>query len=50
MHTQAEYEQRNDRSTEDYVIRHSGASWEDYQRLLAKRGDHSAPRTSYLEG
>lgn len=26
------------------------ATWEDYERLLAMRGDHSAPRYTYLEG
>ncbi len=25
-------------------------AWEDYQRLLEIRGDHSAPRYTYLEG
>jgi Uma2 family endonuclease len=25
-------------------------SWDDYERLLVMRGDHSAPRIAYLEG
>ena len=28
----------------------SGVTWDDYQRLLEIRGDHSAPRFTYLEG
>ncbi len=27
-----------------------GATWRDYQRLREIRGDHSAPRLTYLEG
>ena len=50
MYTQAQYERRDDRPVEDHVIRLSNVSWEDYQRLLAMRGDHSGPRFSYLEG
>jgi Uma2 family endonuclease len=50
MRTQAEYEQRDDRPTDDHVVRLSDVTWEDYRRLLAMRGDHSAPRISYLEG
>lgn len=50
MYTQAQYVQRDDRPTEDHIIRLSDVSWEDYQRLLAMRGDHSAPRISFLEG
>jgi Uma2 family endonuclease len=50
MYNQTQYEQRDDRPTEDHVIHLSGASWEDYERLVAIRGDHSAPRIAYLEG
>jgi Uma2 family endonuclease len=50
MYTQAQYRERDDRPVEDHVIAFSGASWEDYERLLAMRGEHSAPRISYLEG
>jgi Uma2 family endonuclease len=50
MHTRAEYEQRDDRPIDDHIVRLHEASWEDYRRLLEIRGDHSAPRISYLEG
>jgi Uma2 family endonuclease len=35
---------------EDSIVVLHDVSWEDYERLLAMRGDHSAPRISYLEG
>ena len=50
MYTQAQYEQRDDRPTEDHIIHLYGLSWEDYERLLEIRGDHSAPRIAYLDG
>lgn len=50
MHVRNRYEQHDDRPKEDHVVRLSGVSWEDYERLLAMRGDHSAPRIAYLEG
>jgi Uma2 family endonuclease len=50
MHVHSRYEQHDDRPSEDHVIRLSGVSWEDYERLLAMRGDHSAPRIAYLDG
>jgi Uma2 family endonuclease len=34
----------------DSIVVLHDVSWEDYERLLAMRGDHSAPRISYLEG
>jgi hypothetical protein len=34
----------------DHFVRLHGVSWADYQRLLRIRGDHSAPRITYLEG
>jgi Uma2 family endonuclease len=34
----------------DSVISFDGASWADYERVLAMRGDRSAPRISYVEG
>ncbi len=37
-------------SDEDHIIQFAGVSWEDYERLLVMRGDHSAPRITYLEG
>jgi Uma2 family endonuclease len=39
-----------DRPREDHVIQLDGATWDDYERLLAIRGDRSAPRITYLEG
>ncbi len=35
---------------EDHIVHLDGATWEDYERLLAIRGDRSAPRITYLEG
>jgi hypothetical protein len=34
---------------DDDVILLYGATWADFQRLLELRGDHSAPRISFLE-
>jgi hypothetical protein len=50
MHTQAQYEQRDDCPVDDGVVFPSGVGWDDYERLLEMRGGHSAPRTAYLEG
>jgi Uma2 family endonuclease len=50
MYTQAQYEQRDDSPVEDHIVFLSGISWEEYERLLDMRGDHSAPRIAYLEG
>lgn len=50
MDTHAQYEQHDERSTEDQVVLLSHVSWDDYERLLAMRGDHSAPPIAYLEG
>lgn len=50
MYTQAQYEQHDDRPIEDHIVCLSDVSWEDYERLLAMRGDCSAPRIAYLEG
>lgn len=41
---------RDDRPTEDHVVMLSGVTWDDYERLLAIRGDRSSPRLTYLEG
>jgi Uma2 family endonuclease len=38
------------RPQEDHFVRLHGASWSDYQRVLELRGDHSAPRITFLEG
>ena len=37
-------------SDEDQVVVLEGATWADYQRLLAIRGERSVPRLTYLEG
>lgn len=50
MLTQTQYEERDDRPTEDHIVRLHGVTWDDYQRLLAMRGEGSAPRIAYLEG
>jgi len=50
MHTLSDLQRFDDRRIEDHVVCFSGVSWDDYLRLMAMRGDHSAPRISYLEG
>jgi len=41
----------DDGTTEsDHIVVLHDVSWEDYERILEIRGDHSAPRISYLEG
>jgi Uma2 family endonuclease len=50
MAANARWSERDDRPTDDHIVRLHGASWEDYERLLAIRGDRSAPRISFLEG
>lgn len=50
MYSRAVLEVRDDRPTEDHVVRMSGVTWEDYERLLQIRGDKSAPRLTYLKG
>lgn len=34
----------------DHIVVLHNISWNDYERLLEMRGDHSAPRINYLEG
>ncbi len=34
----------------DHIVVLHDVSWEDYERILEIRGEHSAPRISYLEG
>lgn len=50
MDAQAQYRERDDSPTEDHTVCLHDVSWENYERLLEMRGDHSAPRISYLEG
>lgn len=46
----AQLEERDDRPHEDHFARLRGATWSDYRRVVEIRGDHSAPRITYLEG
>ncbi|TVQ85117.1 MAG: Uma2 family endonuclease [Chromatiaceae bacterium] len=46
----ARYRQPDSEPSQDGIIHFSGVSWDDYERLLLMRGDHSAPRIAYLEG
>lgn len=41
---------RDDRPHEDHFVVLHAVSWDDYQRILEVRGDHSSPRIAYLEG
>jgi Uma2 family endonuclease len=41
---------RDDTPREDHFVHLRGATWQDYERVLAIRGDHSAPRIAYLDG
>jgi Uma2 family endonuclease len=42
--------EHDDTPSEDNIVVLRHVTWEDYERLLEMRGDHSAPRISYLEG
>src|SRR5689334_24291665 len=42
--------EHDEMSIADSIVVLHNVSWEDYERVLAIRGDHSAPRISYLEG
>jgi len=39
-----------DRTDGDEIVILGGMTWADYERLLAERGDRSAPRIAFLEG
>jgi Uma2 family endonuclease len=41
---------RDDTPREDHFVHLRGATWVDYERVLAIRGDHTAPRIAYLDG
>lgn len=42
--------EHDDETDADHIVVLHDVSWNDYERLLEIRGDHSAPRISYLEG
>ena len=42
--------EHDDTSNGDHIVVLHDVTWEDYERLVEIRGDHSAPRISYLEG
>jgi len=42
--------EHDDETDADAIVVLHDVSWEDYERLLDIRGDHSAPRMSYLDG
>jgi len=50
MIARAELIDREDPPREDHFVHLYGVSWADYERVLEIRGDHSAPRITYLEG
>lgn len=50
MTSLAELRERDEAPVGDQFIQLHDVSWKDYERLLEMRGDHSAPRISYLEG
>ena len=50
MSRAAALREHDDTSSEDNIVVLRDVTWEDYERLLEMRGDHSAPRISYLEG
>jgi len=50
MIASAELRDRDNVRHEDHFVHLDGVTWADYERLLEIRGDHSAPRITYLEG
>jgi Uma2 family endonuclease len=50
MSAAAPLSSHDDTPHEDHTVQLRGVSWEDYERLLEVRGDHSAPRFTYLRG
>src|ERR1041385_3315223 len=42
--------EHDDTSNADAIVVLHNVTWDDYEHLLEIRGDHSAPRISYLEG
>jgi Uma2 family endonuclease len=50
MIARAELVDRGDEPREDHYVHLYGVTWADYLRLLEIRGEHSAPRLTYVEG
>jgi Uma2 family endonuclease len=50
MSSAATLREHDETPNADHIIVLHDVTWEDYERLLEIRGDHSAPRISYLEG
>ncbi|HUL82006.1 MAG TPA: Uma2 family endonuclease [Gammaproteobacteria bacterium] len=50
MIARAELAARDSEPREDHFVQFHGVTWADYLRLLRIRGDHSAPRITYVEG
>lgn len=50
MSRAAALREHDDTPNTDHIVVLHDVTWEDYERLLEMRGDHSAPRISYLEG
>jgi Uma2 family endonuclease len=50
MIARAELVDREDEPREDHFVHLYGVTWADYLRILEIRGDHSAPRITYVEG
>jgi len=50
MSRAAALREHDDATDSDHIVVLHDVSWEDYERILEIRGEHSAPRISYLEG
>src|SRR5262245_31629794 len=50
MSRAAALREHDDTPNGDHIVVLHDVTWEDYERLLEIRGDHSGPRISYLEG
>jgi Uma2 family endonuclease len=50
MFGSAALKDRENARHEDHFVHLDGVTWADYERLLEIRGEHSAPRITYLEG
>ena len=46
----APFHDHDDTPEGDHIVVLHDVTWEDYERVLEIRGEHSAPRLSYLEG